>query len=1087
MSISRFVLGCFHVHRHRIRDLAVAGLIFRLMPGALHAINGLEGTFEFACDAPWRIEPRRLSDGKVEYGAIPIHVAIHDGVNAGLDDLEYLKTSGGLRLPVTARLPKNLVSLGRFQAITVRQVQSGAVNGGLFDGLYPIERLHEIEQTLGSWLPDEGAPAPVHQLCRRWAGDDPEAFKDLTRTSEWHASLWYEPKVATPGSTLTLEIEVILERDAWPNVSADLPGPGPGRIEVDLQKLSRYIRLRNYVRVHLAKDPLPRFSSQWLYGDFHYHAQGTDNEGESAYSYRAVNRAMGAMGMDFAFATEHASASEQLIDVDLSIDLLEEGLGALGGFLGLPGGDSGDPLEEDDAKTVGGVLRDMNHGRFAFCHRLLHGPRGANWEPPVRANAGRMPQNYLSYGVVPQIFLGGEVDVIPEVRRSVAGELPSPPPANASPFEFLAYYNRLEAWRPNPLPYGNRLVQDLNTLRKPGVRAIHNLFEPSGDVYLLHDFQGLDTYSLYGRQHLVYYPGSSNLLAGAESAFVPSYTSRYGGATRRLTEPHQGREALLREIERKGVAFVAHHLNRCDTCSNGPEGVPWTADHMLAEAFRSPAVLGLQFWNEDPRHQTKICSHGFCRNQTAVYAGEEIGYERDESFSIMGYTPSDLKDVALPLAERRGGFLAHQNTAGSEFILRAFELSRGLWQERTSTVEHQLHHGAHDWDQLNLRGLDFEANRTLLPWLTPGQPRRVFMGGGSDAHGDLSFRRAGYFLGATEATDTAIGKPRNLVFVGAPDGNVVADLTPVIDPDPLLADAGASRVRPPFPEFLVRAHSHQQVVGALRRGRFAVTDGPIIRIAIDMNGNGAIDEADVPMGSLGEFRTLLEPIPGRQRGTQYVTILTEVRSTEEFGPISKVDLYVGVHPAGRPGGSPRVYAAADHGVRDPARAPGSQVVENYFSFGRLYQRMADGYWLDPRLTITAPRGSAFGFVARTVIDLNEFEGGKGIPCDRFFVRAFVATAGADAEQRPARYGFANPLWILRSALLLTEFPPVFDRPPVLPPAALISQKAPGVALIEYSGRLQGTTSLEEPFVDVEGAGSPWTVPAEGPYRFFRVR
>src|SRR5262249_16196489 len=95
------------------------------------------------------------------------------------------------------------------------------------------------------------------------------------------------------------------------------------------------------------------------------------------------------------------------------------------------------------------------------------------------------------------------------------------------------------------------------------------------------------------------------------------------------------------------------------------------------------------------------------------------------------------------------------------------------WQENDSATARSLHHGAFDWDTMNLRGLDFEHNKDLT-WLKPGEPRRMFMGGGSDAHGDLNYRRAGYFLGTDDANDPAIGKPRKLVFVGDPQGQAIA-------------------------------------------------------------------------------------------------------------------------------------------------------------------------------------------------------------------------------------------------------------------------------------------------------------------------
>src|SRR5689334_16127674 len=41
-------------------------------------LGGVEGTMEYAIDAPWRIEPHEVSRGVLEYGAIPLQVSIHD-------------------------------------------------------------------------------------------------------------------------------------------------------------------------------------------------------------------------------------------------------------------------------------------------------------------------------------------------------------------------------------------------------------------------------------------------------------------------------------------------------------------------------------------------------------------------------------------------------------------------------------------------------------------------------------------------------------------------------------------------------------------------------------------------------------------------------------------------------------------------------------------------------------------------------------------------------------------------------------------------------------------------------------------------
>ena len=83
----------------------------------------------------------------------------------------------------------------------------------------------------------------------------------------------------------------------------------------------------NTLRVHYAAQPLPKFGAGWVYGDIHYHSQGTDNEGESGISYRAVMQTMKAMGLDFIIASDHASSGIQLTDIDnIFVDQLPDDL-----------------------------------------------------------------------------------------------------------------------------------------------------------------------------------------------------------------------------------------------------------------------------------------------------------------------------------------------------------------------------------------------------------------------------------------------------------------------------------------------------------------------------------------------------------------------------------------------------------------------------------------------------------------------------------------------------------------------------------------------------------------------------------------
>src|SRR5262245_25887994 len=92
------------------------------LPSILQAVSGMEGTFEFACDAPWRMEPTRNPDGTFSYGDIPIQITIHDAREAAddniIDHYYWWASGGGIE---RIKLPANLTSLGRFQAVRIRQ------------------------------------------------------------------------------------------------------------------------------------------------------------------------------------------------------------------------------------------------------------------------------------------------------------------------------------------------------------------------------------------------------------------------------------------------------------------------------------------------------------------------------------------------------------------------------------------------------------------------------------------------------------------------------------------------------------------------------------------------------------------------------------------------------------------------------------------------------------------------------------------------------------------------------------------------------------------------------------------------------
>lgn len=101
----------------------------------------------------------------------------------------------------------------------------------------------------------------------------------------------------------------------------------------------------------------------------------------------------------------------------------------------------------------------------------------------------------------------------------------------------------------------------------------------------------------------------------------------------------------------------------------------------------------------------------------------------------------------------------------------------------------------------------------------PGSVRKVFLAGGSDAHGDLNY--SSYLSTDTYATDNALGKVQTVAFVQGPYGP--GNVPP--------ADA---------------------ILAAYRAGRTVVTDGPFIEIGLDRDGDGDWYEAgDLAIGDAG--------------------------------------------------------------------------------------------------------------------------------------------------------------------------------------------------------------------------------------------
>lgn len=789
------------------------------------------GGADFGIDAPWRLEPigDDLALQTSIYPPIPIVVSVHDA---------------SLQRDAETKIP-----FGRFCGVSVHEYwrdgqqhedplapQSEEVTLWHLDTEIPASSplVREIERS-DKW-PYSSDHAANHRVCRQWAGESCETNLDVGSSAEWHATIAYTPQQMTVGGTRARFVSPIRNGDdVYLTVTAKFARQGG-------TCASNVVTIRDTLKVHLGNSGLPRWDENWLYGDLHYHSQGTDNEGESAYAYRPTLQAMRAMGLDFLFATEHASDSGQVTDMDpIFVDVVPD----------IPY--APEVLEKWATdlvnKKIGGydvlasveAARDMNQERFVALRDWLNrAGTGANAEV-VRALPGARR--------APRIFLGGEVDAVPEISAAerTTGILK---------YGNDASYQWSEAcWKvPDTfLSLGHYTTADTCPY---GAAASLTDVASEGNRYLVKDLQGLIE-RFYARQHIVFLPtdGSRN------DAFVASRTSVYGGATQRLKD-------LLRPdywntMVGKGYAFLAHPADAASGSSFGrlgPDIVPYS-DVQLRTAFESPVILGLELWNEDNRLESTPENPGFQQSASVYY----------------DTTPRTW----------------------------------GKWNGKAPREPYrQLHHGLFAWDKMLQWGLR-PSQTSSLAWLPSGQPRRVFMAGGSDAHGDLNYRREGRLTGTSGLVDTAIGKPRNLVNVGPTRAESVAD-----------GSGGA-----------VPAVSQGQVTAALASGEFAVTDGPALRIAIDNNGNGVIDAGDTPMGGVGNLAS----------GT--ATVIVEWKSTPEFQAISSIDVYVGA--ASTTTDKTIVYAPENHGIHNEVTPRGDLDPNVYVDpNGGAHRMLRDNYAAD---------------------------------------------------------------------------------------------------------------------------------------------
>ncbi len=136
----------------------------------------------------------------------------------------------------------------------------------------------------------------------------------------------------------------------------------------------------------------------------------------------------------------------------------------------------------------------------------------------------------------------------------------------------------------------------------------------------------------------------------------------------------------------------------------------------------------------------------------------------------------------------------------------------------------------------------------LRDGLAADPPRKVFLAGGSDAHGDLNY--ATYLSLDDYATDNAIGKVQTVAYVPGP--YAPGDLPPTAE-----------------------------IMAAYRAGRSTATDGPFLEIGLDRDDDGDwYEEGDLVHGGDG-FAAAGVPLPLKIRWA----------SLPEFGPIVSVRLF----------------------------------------------------------------------------------------------------------------------------------------------------------------------------------------------------
>jgi hypothetical protein len=894
---------------------------------------GPESGVDWSIDAPWRMEPVVAPNGAGSYDPIPITLTFHDA------DMQW----AGHELPLNRLCGVDILELQPAHDGVPEQTWMNARRT-----FVAAEDFHEIEATLRWTAAGVLTPTPegvdAHIVRRLWNDEPADDVLKITPWAEWHGTFLYTPQAEYAGKDLRLILMARVSRFGSTCTPLDL-----NRFELMYQlkrgQVTRYpvaigplhettdsIYFSEFLKVTYG-DPLPRFDDRWVYGDVHYHSQGTDNEGESALSFRATLAAMKAFGLDYAFATDHTSAGTQVSGVGmLIIDQLPQ----------LPWILDWDFIKDRIKEAVANIqvpvvqrdaLRDMNEEKFATLHGWLNAPDGANAQVLSFGGSSRAPQ----------MFLGGEVDVIPELSDAEAAQ------------GYIAYGvgQKYDVFTPC------YAVHDILETYTNWETVCSQQMLTTGSAYgrkAIRDVQGPLDVGYFSRQHLVHLPSDPT----RTDTGVIGHTTVWGGATLSLksfVEDHL-------TAQQKGYAFLAHPADATGgdgALRLGPDIVPYSRAQ-LEVAFASPYILGLQLWNADSHVTTGAPAHGGSHVFPFLFG---LGHDDPE---IDGY----IQTASLPWN----------------------------WQELTTAeLLKGLRHGSAMWDMMNLWGIT--PSRTAAIGLPAGQYRKVFMAGGSDAHGDLNYRRNGRILGTFYATDSAMGAPRNLTYVDTMrEGRV--------------DDGGAGQA----------TLGQTQVIEALRSGRFSVTDGPALRIAIDANGNDFIDDGDIHMGQDFSLTGATAPL------------LVEWKSTSEWGPVREVDVYVGVQAGNRAVVyAPKSHGAAGNGVCTESESPITDPE------GNVYCPMDDGYVANDALRVNVASGQGMGGTARFDIDPRNFKlfdlqcTTQTIPAptpdgepqqweeithckvdrtevaSRLFVRAFAQTDDTIDAHAIHRYAFTNPIWL----------------------------------------------------------------------------